>query len=219
VAIHDTEEEQVEQLKRWWAGNGSSLIGGVIGAVVIVSAWNYWHNHQQQQRAQAAQLYAQLEDSAAKGDHANVDKLADQLTGEYGGQSYAQFAKLEKAKNKIQTHDLDGAKAILQQQLQSGGDEQIRNISRIRLLQIMIAKGEYEPALKILSELDAKQRKAYEPIYDELEGDVFTALDRLDEARGAYQRAVHSGQASPLAQYKLDDLAVQDINRHSVDLK
>lgn len=211
MAIHDTEEEQLEQLKRWWAANNSSLIGGVISAIVIVSGWNYWQNHQQQQRNQAANLFEQLQTSVAKPDRASIDKLADQLVSEFGSETYAQYASLQKAKSKVETNDLPAAKAILQQLLQTGRNDEVRHLARIRLAQLMLATGESEPALKLISAVDAKQRKGYDGIYDELEGDAYVAMDRLDEARNAYQNAVRAGQASPLIQYKLDDIASPDL--------
>ncbi|WP_256360574.1 tetratricopeptide repeat protein [Methylomonas koyamae] len=40
-----------------------------------------------------------------------------------------------------------------------------------------------------------------------MQGDLYVALDRIDEARSAYQSAIRTGQATPLTQFKLDDVA------------
>ena len=149
MAIYDTEEEQVEQLKKWWEANNTSLIAGVITAIVIVTGWNVWQNHQQEQRNEASQLYQSLLESAAKDDYASVEKLADQLSVEHGSLAYAHFAAFEKAKSKIQQGDMDGAKAILQQQIQNPGDEQLRHIARLRLGQLLLATGQFEEGLKL----------------------------------------------------------------------
>ena len=37
-------------------------------------------------------------------------------------------------------------------------------------------------------------------------GDLYVALDRLDQARSSYQKAIESGYRSPLLQIKIDDL-------------
>jgi predicted negative regulator of RcsB-dependent stress response len=207
VAIYDTEEEQVEQLKKWWETNNTSLIAGVVTAIVAVSGWNYWQNHQFEQRSQASQLYQQLLDGAAAGNNASVEKLADQLFVEYGSSAYSHFAALQKAKAKVQSGDLEGAKAILQQQLQSADTEELRHVARLRLVQLMLATGQYEQGLKLISEVDPAKAEGFSASYDELEGDLYVAMDRLDEARNAYQNAIRSGKATPLAQFKLDDIA------------
>lgn len=212
MAIYDTEEEQVEQLKKWWDANSTSLIGGVITAIVIVTGWNFWQNHQLEQRQQASQLYQNMLDSAAKNDNASVEKLADQLASEYGSSAYAHFAALEKAKSKVDQGDLEAAKAILQQQVQNASDQELQNIARLRLIQLMLATNQYEEGLKLIAAVDPAKSEGFSASYDELAGDLYVAMDRLDDARNAYQSAIRSGQATALAQFKLDDLAAPAFN-------
>lgn len=207
MSIYDTEEEQLEQLKKWWETNNSSLIAGVVTAVALVTAWNFWQGHQQQQRNQSSVLYQQLLDAAASNNQDSLDKLADQLSVEHGSSAYAGYAALQKAKGKVQQGDLEAAKAILQQQMQTAADQQLRHIARLRLVQLMLATGQHEQGLKLIADVDPAKADGYSANYDELEGDLYVAMDRLDEARQAYQGAIRSGKASPLAQFKLDDIA------------
>ncbi|QPK63166.1 tetratricopeptide repeat protein [Methylomonas sp. LL1] len=212
MAIYDTEEEQVEQLKKWWEANNSSLIAGVATAVVLVAGWNFWQNHQLEQRSQASQMYQQLLVGGANNDNASVDKLADQLAVEHGSLAYSHFAALQKAKSKVQQGDLEAAKAILEQQLQNPGSQELQHVARLRLIQLMLASGQYEPGLKLIAEVDPASAEGFAASYDELEGDLYVAMDRLDEARNAYQSAIRSGQATPLTQFKLDDIATPGFN-------
>ena len=207
MAIYDTEEEQVEQLKNWWATNNTSLIAGVATALVIVTGWNWWQNHQLEQRNLASQQYQQVLESAAAGQYDAVEKAADQLFVEHGSSAYANYSALQKAKSKVQQGDPEGAKAILQQQMQTAGDELLRHVARLRLVQLMLATGQYEQGLKLIAEVDPAKTEGFAANYDELEGDLYVALDRLDEARNSYQNAIRTGKASPLAQFKLDDIA------------
>lgn len=212
MAIYDTEEEQVEQLKKWWDANNSSVISGVITAVVLVVGWNLWQNHQLDQRMEASQLYQNLLDGAGKNDNAGVEKLADQLTVEHGSMAYAHFAALQKAKSKMNQGDLEAAKAILQQQLQNPGSEELQHVVRLRLVQLLLAAGQYEEGLKLIAAVDPAKAEGFSASYDELQGDLYVALDRLDEARNAYQNAIRTGQATALAQFKLDDIAAPAFN-------
>lgn len=206
MAIYDTEEEQVEHLKKWWEENSSSLIAGVIAAIVVVVGWNLWQDHQLQQRAQASDAYQQLLDAVNQNDRAAIESLADKLATEHASTAYAHYGALHKAKAKVDAGDLEGAKAILQQQMQNAGSDEIGHVARLRLIQLMLATGQYEQGLKLIAEVDTSKAEGFAGRYDELEGDLYVAMDRLDEARNAYQNAIRSGQASALAQFKLDDL-------------
>ncbi|MCQ8104769.1 tetratricopeptide repeat protein [Methylomonas sp. SURF-2] len=218
MAIYDTEEEQVEQLKKWWEANNTSLIAGVFTAILLVTGWNFWQNHQLEQRSEASRLYQNLLAAAAKNESASVEKLADQLAVEHGSQAYAHFAGLAKAKTKVDAGDLEAAKAILQQQVRNDSDEALQHVARLRLIQLLLASGQYEEGLKLIAAVDPAKAEGFAASYDELEGDLYVALDRLDEARTAYQNAVRTGQATAFTQFKLDDIAAPAFNPAAANL-
>lgn len=207
MAIYDTEEEQLEQLKKWWEANQTSLIAGVVTAIVLVSGWNLWQNHQLEKRAQASQMYQQLLDSAAKDNSESTEKLAERLPIEFPGTAYANYAGLQMAKSKVQKGDLEGAKAILEKSIKDADSDELRHVARLRLIQLMLATGQYEQGLQLIAAVDPAKSEGFSASYDELQGDLYVALDRLDEARSAYQSAIRTGQATPLTQFKLDDVA------------
>lgn len=207
MAIYDTEEEQLEQLKKWWETNQTSLIAGVVTAIVLVSGWNLWQNHQFEKRNQASQMFQQLLESAAKDNSESTEKLAERLPSEYPGTAYANYAGLQLAKAKVQKGDLEGAKAILEKEIKSTESDELRHVARLRLIQLMLATAQYEKGLQLIAEIDPAKSEGFSASYDELQGDLYVALDRLDEARSAYQSAIRTGQATPLTQFKLDDVA------------
>lgn len=207
MAIYDTEEEQLEQLKKWWEANNSSLIAGVVTAVLIVTGWNFWQNHQLAQRQQISQQYQQLLDAAAKNNGESVEKIAGSLTAEHGSSAYAHFAALLLAKSKVQQGDLEAAKAILEQQVKNADNQEFQHVARLRLIQLLLATAQYEQGLQLIAAVDPAKAEGFAASYDELQGDLYVALDRQDEARAAYQSAIRTGMATALAQFKLDDLA------------
>ena len=211
MEIYDTEEEQVEALKRWWKANGTSTIVGVITAVVLVGAWNFWQSYQQDKASQASALYEQLLISEKAGNQESVEKISQRLTERFASSAYAGYAALAQAKSKVQQGDLEAAKSVLQQLMQNAGDDEIKNVARIRLVGLMLASAEYEKGLQLISEADASAGEGFNASYDELKGDLYVALDRLGEARTAYQSALRAGQRSPLLQFKLDDITAADI--------
>jgi predicted negative regulator of RcsB-dependent stress response len=75
----------------------------------------------------------------------------------------------------------------------------------------MLAAGEYEQGLKLIAEVDPASAASFSGNYDELVGDLYVALDRLDEARTSYQKALRDGHQSPFLQAKIDDLTAPEI--------
>ena len=55
-----TDEEQVEQLKKWWNENGKSIIGGIAIGLIAIFGWRGWQDHQVTQGEQASNLYEQM---------------------------------------------------------------------------------------------------------------------------------------------------------------
>ena len=54
MEIYETEEAQVEALKRWWKENGQSTIIGLVLGITIILGWNFWQEHKKNQAEQAS---------------------------------------------------------------------------------------------------------------------------------------------------------------------
>jgi predicted negative regulator of RcsB-dependent stress response len=210
MEIYETEEQQVEALKRWWQENRNSTIAGVLTAIIGIGGFNYWKDYQQEQKLQASALYDEVLVAVQQNRHDSVDKLQQRLNQDYSSSAYATYASLLLAKSKVTNGDLDGAQTVLQEVLKKTGNSEIGHVARIRLIKIMQAKGEFEQGLQLIAEADTKA-EGFAPTYDELTGDLYVALDRLGEARTAYQRALRAGLRSPLLQFKLDDITAAEV--------
>jgi predicted negative regulator of RcsB-dependent stress response len=209
VAIYDTEEEQLEALKRWWKENGTStVVGAAIGIAVIVG-WNYRQEYKKDQASQASAIYDQLLKAAETDQKDSADKLAKRLQEQFIGSSYAAYGGLFQAKLKAQAGDIAAAKEILKK-IADGSDKELSHIAKIRLVKLMLASGEYEQGLQVINDVDQSEAAKFSDNYDELVGDLYVALDRLDEARTAYQKALKNGYQSPLLQLKIDDLTAPE---------
>lgn len=209
MEVYDTEEQQIEALKRWWKENGTSTVIGLALGIAAIVGWNYWQTHKKDQSTQASAVYDQLLKATETGQNDTVDKLTKQLQDQYPGTSYAGYAGLFAAKAKVQKGDTAGAKEILKK-LADNPDKELGNIARIRLVELMIASGEYEQGLQVISQVDQTAIGKFSDNYDELTGDLYVALDRLDEARTSYEKALKNGYQSPLLKMKLDDLTAPE---------
>ena len=205
MEIYETEEEQVAALKAWWKENGQATLIGVGLGIAVILGWNYWQDYQRGQAEQAAGLYAQLLKAQASDQKESVIKLAEQMESQFKGSDYVLFSELMAAKVKAEQGDLAAAKQILEK-VAKASNKELANIAKIRLVRLLMANKEYEQGLKLINDIDPATSASFSGQYDELTGDLYVALDRVDQARTSYQNALRNGQQSPLLQMKLDDL-------------
>ncbi|MDD5460782.1 MAG: tetratricopeptide repeat protein [Methylococcales bacterium] len=209
MEIYDTEEEQLEAFKRWWKENGQSTIVGLVLGIAIILGWNYWRDHNKVQSEQASALYSQLIQAVGANKKDSAEKLAQRMQEQFPKTEYAAYSGLLQAKLKVQQGDLAAAQQILKK-IASGSNKELSNIAKIRQVRLMLAKGEYEQGLQLINDIDPATSTSFSGNYDELVGDLYVALDRLDQARSSYQKALESGYRSPLLQFKIDDLTAPE---------
>lgn len=206
MAIHDTEEEQIAAIKKWWQANGTSVIVGAVAGISIIGGWNYWQTYQQDQAIQTSSLFETLLVNVDEKKSEEAEKINTQIVNQNATSVYATLSRLFIAKTKVQQGDLAAAKNILESLMHEAYSAELRNIARIRLVKILQALGENEQGLQLIAETNPADIDAFAASYDELSGDIYVALDRLDAARTAYKSAVSSGEASPLLALKMNDI-------------
>ena len=90
------------------------------------------------------------------------------------------------AKLKADQSDLEGARYYLQWVVDHASQAPLKDIARLRLARVLSANGDNAGAMQMLSAVDAK---AFALSVQELKGDIFLAMGKRDEARGAYLSA------------------------------
>jgi predicted negative regulator of RcsB-dependent stress response len=209
MAHYDLEEqEQLDTLKTWWKMYGNLVTGLVMVASVATIAWQGWNWYQKGQAAQAAGIYAVLEQAVALQDAQKVKTAAGELAEKFGGSSYAALGALLAAKQSFEAGDLKTAKAQLTWAAANAKDE-IKDTARLRLAAVLLDEKSFDEALK---QLEATHAAAYDVRFLDLKGDVLLAQGKKPEARTAYKAAQarlegKSGVATELLQQKIDNLA------------
>lgn len=214
MEIYNSDEEQIAAIKRWWKANGTSALAGIAIGTALIVGWNLWKSYQHDRSLQASALYEQLLAAADAKQNESAQKISERLIAEFGGGAYATYAALLQAKLKVAAGDMAGAKKVLQT-LIDGSDDEVKHVARIRLVQLMLASGEYEQGLQLIAAIDPVSAQGFSASYDELSGDLYLALNRLDEARTAYQNAQRESRGSPLLQFKIDDITAPEIVANS----
>ncbi len=211
MAEYETEEQQVEALKRWWADNGRAVMFGIGLGLVLIFGWRAWQGHQASVAQEASTAYTSVMASLENDD--NGEEFLSQVSNikeEHGGSSYAAMASLAEARYHVEQNNLESAEESLRWTVDQGAFKEIKAIARLRLARLLNAQGKHEEALDVLDNVNSQ---AYAGLVDEIRGDVHLDSGDAAEALAAYRRAKESGAStvSPEAlQMKLDDLVTPE---------
>jgi predicted negative regulator of RcsB-dependent stress response len=201
------EQEQIAALKSWWKEYGLLVMACVVTAALSFAGFNGWRYYRNSQALGAVTLYEQLDQAERAADHKKVRDIAGQITGKYGSTAYGAYAALSAANASFQMGDLAGARAQLQWAIDNAGEDELRDVARLRLAGVLLDEKQPEEALKLL---DKKPVESMVGLYADLRGDVLLAQGKRAEARTAYQGALDKSEAGSayrsVVQMKLDSL-------------
>jgi len=180
------EQEQLDQIKHFWAQYGNLITWVLIAVFGSVAAWNGWNYWQRNQSVKAAALYDEIEHAATERD---TDKLARALTemqDRFGSTTFAAQGALLAGKTLFEADKADAARAALSWVSEKATDDAYRAVARLRLAGLELETKAYEPALKTLQ---APMPKAFEPLAADRRGDVLMAQGKTDDAKTQYEAA------------------------------
>ena len=201
------EQEDLENLKRWWKNYGNAIIFGVALGVAILLGVRYWNQHTEQSLQSASLLYEQMlqEYRAQKADA--LRKTAESLIKDYASTPYAALASLMLARLDYSVGDAAAAIKHLQWILDHAKDKATAHAARLRLARIYINKGDKDAALNLLNVSD---QTGFEAEYAEAKGDIYVIQGKPGDARLAYREALKylptTSPYVPVLNMKLDDL-------------
>lgn len=210
MATHPGEDEQLEALKKWWNENGTVTIVGFVVGIAVLFGGRAWFDHKQQQSEAASAELSLLLNELNVGDDDSVIDKADQIVAEFSGNSQADFAALVKAKAAVDSGDIEQAKQVLQSVIDKPSLEGLDDIARLRLARILVSESNHDKALALIS----TGSDSFKPHYQELQGDIYLAQGKFEQARAAYQSALEDPTALASGQQlrmKLDSLGEVEV--------
>ncbi|MEM9171819.1 MAG: tetratricopeptide repeat protein [Pseudomonadota bacterium] len=190
-----TEEQQVEQLREWWANNGLVVMLGVAVFIAGFFGTRYWRTSQLRHAEAASAVYEQAGEAAAAADAQTLLARYDTLKRDYADSPYVAQTGLRLAALHLNKGELDAAESVLQGALSDTGDTATRSLIATRLARVQIYADKPEAGLQTLEQYPYA---AYQSLIDELRGDALVALARADEALSAYEAAAAAAPDSAL---------------------
>lgn len=191
---YETEEQELEALKKWLKENGPSLVIGLVLGVGGLFGWRYYLDYKTGHSAEASDRYQSVLQQVATG---NVDEFtavqAEQLRKEYADTPYAVLASLAQARNEHDNGNDEQALSHLDWAMKNAATPELEHTARLRTARILLAQKKYDEAAVIL---EKDYPAGFTAAYEELKGDLYIARGDASQARVAYDRAI-SASASP----------------------
>ncbi len=198
-----TDDERVDDLKKWWKENGISILAGIGLGVVAIFGWQYWGAHRNSQAEKTSLIYDAFIVAVEKPDAAQARQHGEALLAESPNSTYAALVGLQLAKLALDSGDTNAAGQRLEWVIANAGPDEIKDIARLRLARVQLAAGQQAEAEKTLGQMTTPSLQVQR---EELKGDLYLASNDLDKARTAYAAALAAGGNNPLLQLKLDHL-------------
>ena len=200
IEISDSEEEQVDKLKKWWDSNGKQIIAGAVIGLAAIFGWNSYVDYQDNQALNARALYLSY-----ASDSANVGAY-DKLIKDHPSSSYADQGTLLMAKYLFDAGNyslaLDAIKPLMSRE-----NSVIASTAILRTASLYLELGQHEEALSVLN---IENANGFSGLFYNLTGDIYLDLSNKEEAKKNYTLAIENitenSSLAQLIQIKLDDL-------------
>ena len=203
-----SEKEQIEAFRQWWRENGWYLVGGIGLGVFGLLGWNRYNAYVDTTAESAAAIYVELRDAVGDDDMGSARNLLNELRDDFPSSAYTDQGGLLVALIRLDAGQVDGAIDDLRYVMENTSDPELALIARLRLARVLAQDESYDEALTALDVAPG----SFSARYNEVRGDIHTALGDADGARAAYNAALNAQETGyvdrNLVQMKLDDLPV-----------
>jgi predicted negative regulator of RcsB-dependent stress response len=210
MALDLEEQEQVDELKAWWKQHGNKVMTLIVVFALSVAGWSFWKNYEAKQASEAMVLFEALRKELPTNNVKRIREVAGQIVEKYPRTPYAVDAAMFMAKANFENGDTKSAKTQYQWVIEHAKQTQSKDLAQMRLAIVLLDEKDFTGAIKLL---EAKHDSAFDPLYNDLKGDVYALQGMSKEARMAYQAAIATLEKdAPFENYiqiKLDALGEQ----------
>ncbi|MGQ5521897.1 YfgM family protein [Chitinimonas sp. PSY-7] len=201
------EQEQIAEIKAWWAQWGKLLITVVVASLVAFVGQYAWKAYQKSQGEAASAAYAAVEKAFQSKDAAKTRAAADTMAQQQPGHALTSRAMFLAAKAAHDGKDLAKARSALEWVVAHSKEEGMVDVASLRLAAVMLDQKQFDAALKVL---DKPKSNEFGGQFAEARGDVLAVKGDMPAARKAYERALSllekDSPARELIEIKLSSL-------------
>lgn len=206
MEVYDSEQEQIDSIKKWWKENGKSIIVGAVLGFGSLFGWQQWQTSVQVAGESASAEYDYLLTALGQDDSQAVKNKGARIISEYKDTAYAPLAALALAKVHVEAGELDSARGYLQSVIDQNDQPQLKKVAELRMGRLLLANDQADQALSLVKSVSVG---GFSALFAELEGDIHVVKGNRDLARKSYQKALamlEIGIDARLLNMKLDDV-------------
>lgn len=204
-----SEKEQIEEIKKWWKQNGGFIVTGLVLGVGVLGGWKYWGDFKEKRAAAASAQYEELTQAIVSKDRNGATSLLGSVSTEFDATPYPSQAALAMAKFYVESDEPELAAEQLQSVLVHSKDAHLKLVARQRLARVQLSQDRADEALKTL---EVANPGSFAARFHEVRGDIYSAMDRQEDARVEYQSALDKFQPGlfdrQMVEIKLSNLGV-----------
>lgn len=183
---YQTEEEQIEVIKKWWKENGRAIILGLVLGIGGIGGYRFWQSNVKEQAKLASVHFEEIVVLSKKDKDKLLSKL-DSMESQHSGKSYADLAAFVTVKKLVEEKDYQTAAKQLEWIIENSKQDSFVHIARIRLVKILLQINKADAALALIKEIKSN---GFDSTYAELRGDIYSALKAFTNAKAEYQLAL-----------------------------
>ncbi len=206
MSVYKTEEEQIDDLKRWVKSYGPSIVMGIVLAIALLYGWRFWHSYQHNRAVKASILYQQAVDAYQTKRTDLLTKSVKTLQKKYPKSPYASYAVFLQVKVAADQQAYSDAETGLDWIIHYSHDNNIKAIAELRLGSIQTADHQEELAIKTLESI---KNPAFKGLAHIKIADAYLALGDAENAKINYEAASKllpdAGNTMPTLAVKLDN--------------
>ena len=206
MSVYKTEEEQIDDLKRWIKSYGPSILAGIVLAIVLLYGWRYWHSYQHNRAVKASVLYQQAVDAFQTKNSDLLMKSVSSLQKKHPKSPYASYGVFLQVKMAVDQQDYSAAETELNWVVTHSHDNTIKAIAKLRLGSIQTVDHQEALAIKTLESI---KNPAFKGLAHIKIADAYLALGDTNNAKINYEAASKllpdAGNTMPTLAVKLDN--------------
>ena len=167
-------------MRAWWTEYGRYVIAGVVIAVGGLFGYNQYESSKLNAEVEASMLLETLAEHVNDGELEDAETVAVELVTDYANTAYAAQSRLAMARLYMDKNRDQDAADVLNELLAEAGDQAIKHVARARLARVLLYQGK---AQEVVDLLEGQDTAAFAAVYNELLGDAYHALGRIEDAQ------------------------------------
>lgn len=207
-----TDEETVEDIKKWWKENGTAVILGVAIGLGAIFGWRFWSDYHENAGQRASLAYEQVLIATAGGETESAIRQAETLIDEQGSSAYAMLARLALAKARLAANEPEAAIEALTAAVAEAPDPSLARLAALRLARLQFDQDDLDGARRTIDTHD--DGGPFRGDFAALRGHIAASEGETETAASLYREALAAGSGDArvieLLLAEIDPLPIPD---------